>query len=113
MFGTTWLSTARAFAPSYLDSLSVVTMDDTREASVAFLEENEAPDEFYGKHNPMASWSGWKHPQWGGYLDHLSCTPTMQSEEQGQEAVFGQGKASDYGDDVRWGAQVYLDGIGG
>jgi hypothetical protein len=32
----------------------------------------EAPDEWYGKSNPMASWQGYRHPQFGGYLDSLS-----------------------------------------
>eukprot|EP00957_Ditylum_brightwellii_P144871 11034366-Ditylum_brightwellii.AAC.1 len=34
-------------------------------------EDGEAPDEWYGKTNPMASWSGYKHSRWGGYLDYL------------------------------------------
>jgi hypothetical protein len=49
----------------------------------------------------MASWGGWKHAQWGGYLDHLN---------EG-DAVFNKGKKSDYGDDVRWGSEVYLNSL--
>jgi len=60
-------------------------------------------DEWYGKHRPMASWQGYQHAQWGGYLNSLS---------QPQESTtLPPGKPSDYGNDVRWGAQVYLDSI--
>ena len=41
--------------------------------------------------------------QWGGYLDNLkSSDPNSQLEE---------GKKSDYGDDVRWGTEVYLSSM--
>ena len=33
--------------------------------------DSKAPDEWYGKSNPMASWCGYKNPQWGGYLESL------------------------------------------
>ena len=69
----------------------------------------------------MASWQGWKHPQWGAYLDHLSSSyqdvgdKTESSESSSEEtqslAIFPVGKEADYGDDVRWGAQVYLDAL--
>lgn len=63
-----------------------------------------APHEWYGKSNPMASWEGYKHPRFGGYLDSL----------QGDDVSHGTlaaGKPSDYGDDVRWGADVYLKSL--
>lgn len=67
----------------------------------------EAPDEWYGKSNPMASWGGWKDARWGGYLDNLQ----QQPEDGGSSSAFEKGKQSDYGDDVRWGTEVYLNSI--
>ena len=31
----------------------------------------EIPAEHYSSQSPMAGWTGYKHRQWGGYLDHL------------------------------------------
>lgn len=59
------------------------------------------PDDHYAKNHPGAGWAGYKHPQFGGYLDNLN------------ENTFEEGKKADYGDDIRWGAQVYLDRLGG
>jgi len=59
------------------------------------------PDEHYAKEHPGAGWAGYKDPMHGGYLDNLS------------ENTFEEGKVADYGDDIRWGAQVYLDNLGG
>jgi len=65
-------STAAAFGSrAYLESLSAQPTEMSNVEVEKFLGENEAPDEFYGKHNPMASWEGWKHPRWGAYLDNL------------------------------------------
>eukprot|EP00593_Proboscia_inermis_P005596 CAMPEP_0171318146 /NCGR_PEP_ID=MMETSP0816-20121228/86103_1 /TAXON_ID=420281 /ORGANISM="Proboscia inermis, Strain CCAP1064/1" /LENGTH=63 /DNA_ID=CAMNT_0011812285 /DNA_START=152 /DNA_END=343 /DNA_ORIENTATION=+ len=30
------------------------------------------PDDHYAKEHPGAGWAGFKHPQYGGYLDNLS-----------------------------------------
>ena len=29
------------------------------------------PDDHYAKHHPGAGWAGYRHPMYGGYLDHL------------------------------------------
>lgn len=34
-------------------------------------EKKEIPEDHYSKNHPMAGWAGWKHPQWGGYLDNI------------------------------------------
>ena len=60
----------------------------------------ETPDEHYAKDHPGAGWAGYKNPMFGGYLDNLN------------ENTFEEGKKADYGDDIRWGAQVYLDQLG-
>ena len=44
---------------------SSLTQDGAASASTS------APDEWYGKSNPMASWKGYRHPKFGGYLDSL------------------------------------------
>ncbi|CAJ1970225.1 unnamed protein product [Cylindrotheca closterium] len=162
------------------------------------------PDDHYAKHHPGAGWAGYKHPMYGGYLDHLHLQPTAAScsdkttanvataasatttttstststsaatlanhnhdhssaeppalplppplppppshpfhsaqanhnavgnnnqSDKGSAAtrtsslpylktlqennsnVWEEGKPADYGDDIRWGAQVYLDGL--
>lgn len=61
----------------------------------------ETPDDHYAKNHPGAGWAGYKNPMFGGYLDNLN------------ENSFDEGKKADYGDDVRWGAQVYLDQLDG
>ncbi len=67
-----------------------------------YLEEvaKNTPDEHYAKEHPGAGWAGYKDPMYGGYLDNLS------------ENTFEEGKKADYGNDIRWGAQVYLDRLG-
>lgn len=55
------------------------------------------PDDHYAKNHPGAGWAGYKNNFFGGYLDNLS------------QNNFDEGKKADYGDDIRWGAQVYLD----
>lgn len=62
---------------------------------------SSTPDDHYAKNHPGAGWAGYKHPNFGGYLDNLN------------ENTFEEGKKADYGDDIRWGAQVYLDRLGG
>lgn len=59
----------------------------------------DIPDEHYSKDYPNAGWRGYANPQWGGYLDAL---PSNRLEE---------GKKSDYGNDIRWGAEVYLSSV--
>lgn len=59
----------------------------------------DIPDEHYSKDYPNAGWRGYANPQWGGYLDAL---PINRLEE---------GKKSDYGNDIRWGAEVYLSSV--
>lgn len=88
------------------------------------------PDDHYARYHPGAGWAGYNHPQFGGYLDAMS-SPTPhdgeaappyldnQQERGGgstylntlKENAREQGKEADYRDDIRWGAQVYLDGI--
>jgi len=58
------------------------------------------PDDHYSKEHPNAGWRGYANPQWGGYLDSLPSN------------CLQEGKKSDYGDDVRWGAEVYLNSVG-
>ena len=62
-------------------------------------DDDDIPDEHYSKDYPNAGWRGYANPQWGGYLDAL---PSNRLEE---------GKKSDYGDDIRWGAEVYLSSV--
>ena len=61
----------------------------------------DIPDDHYSKNYPNAGWRGYANPQWGGYLDALPSN------------CLQEGKKSDYGDDVRWGAEVYLNSIEG
>jgi len=87
-----FVATVEAFTNSYLDSLKTAAPLD--------FDLSQAPDEHYAKDQPMAGWAGYKHERWGGYLDNLQQSPT-----------FEEGKKSDYGHDVRWGAEVYLSSI--
>jgi len=83
----------------------------------------------------MAGWAGYKHSKWGGYLDNLKqqqqdenspnkenssvavlAASSAKEEEEEEESsssssIFEQHKPSNYGNDVRWGAQVYLSSI--
>ena len=125
------------------------------------------PEDHYAKEHPGAGWAGFKHPMYGGYLDHLSSssagTATLPVEAKRPAAaheisgssqpshgnlhlelsasqssaiindghcgdnhqnsppssyldslhgnLWEEGKPAEYGDDVRWGAQVYLDAL--
>ncbi len=81
------------------------------------------PDDHYAKINPGAGWAGYKHPMFGGYLDALSSSDQGEVEiktgllggkdylDTLKENTWEDGKKADYGDDIRWGAQVYLDAI--
>ena len=99
---------------NYLDSLSTSRVhkqyDLSFESSVAKVKEGakfeelktvaeNTPDDHYAKENPGAGWAGYKHPMFGGYLNRLN------------QNNLEEGKKADYGDDIRWGAQVYLDNI--
>ena len=70
------------------------------------------PDDHYAKNHPGAGWGGYKHPRYGGYLDHLSsCDATNANANETNNCLLEAGKKADYGDDIRWGAQVYLDNL--
>mmetsp|Transcript_17457 Transcript_17457/g.49303 ORF Transcript_17457/g.49303 Transcript_17457/m.49303 type:complete len:208 (+) Transcript_17457:1-624(+) len=124
---------------------------DDEDGTTHYADEEAIPDEWYGKRNSMASWAGFHHPRWGGYLDNLSSVESVEAGREpgslsvgdaatndpqfsytqdneigssGEHAasdepededlanpVFRKGKESDYGDDVRWGAEVYLNSI--
>eukprot|EP00537_Pseudo-nitzschia_pungens_P018053 CAMPEP_0172404656 /NCGR_PEP_ID=MMETSP1061-20121228/63943_1 /TAXON_ID=37318 /ORGANISM="Pseudo-nitzschia pungens, Strain cf. pungens" /LENGTH=94 /DNA_ID=CAMNT_0013139549 /DNA_START=291 /DNA_END=575 /DNA_ORIENTATION=- len=92
----------------------------------------ETPEEHYAKDHFGAGWAGYKHPLYGGYLDHLSIArddddepttttttttntnPTTFAAEEmpgTNNTILQTGKKADYGDDIRWGAQVYLDNL--
>lgn len=100
--GTAVLATS-----DYLSSLSSAserkTMDEAHwESPVPALDqqdEEDIPDDHYSKDYPNAGWRGYANSQWGGYLDALPSN------------CLQEGKKSDYGDDVRWGAEVYLNSI--
>lgn len=111
----TYASVDAFSAGNYLDSLSggsspastaVATFSSTSKTGEG-VEPSESlpsphadiPDEHYSKDHPMAGWSGYAHSQWGGYLDNLNCNR------------LEEGKKSDYGDDVRWGSEVYLASV--
>ena len=87
----------------YFDSLQHQSASDATIDCANIIE--ETPDDHYAKEHPGAGWAGYKDPMYGGYLDHLS------SSDANQECVFEVGKKADYGDDIRWGAQVYLDNL--
>ena len=82
-----------AFGSNYLDSLSPAPVignladnsnDPVKESAAditgscseddtnSYCDDEQIPDEWYAKQNPMAGWAGYKHPKWGGYLDNLS-----------------------------------------
>ena len=99
----------------------------------------EPPDDHYSKDNPGAGWAGYKHPMYGGYLDNLASSSSTQNSTNSNDnsssssndgtttaavaattqgapsattsCVLAAGKKADYGDDIRWGAQVYLDNL--
>ena len=119
-----FMSGSTAFSPDYLSSLSKKTntneiiqqpttpqTNDISNTNIQHEQQNnnmntnendtEIPDEHYSKDYPNAGWRGYANSQWGGYLDNLN-SDTNQLEE---------GKKSDYGDDVRWGTEVYLNSI--
>ena len=118
------MSRATAFSPDYLSSLSKKTntnddiihqpttrqKNDISNTNIQHGQNNnniynqidtEIPDEHYSKHYPNAGWRGYANLQWGGYLDNLTSSNSQLEE----------GKKSDYGDDVRWGTEVYLNSI--
>ncbi len=86
---------------SYLDTLQQSTPSTDWSDTV-----EETPDDHYSKDHPGAGWAGYKDPMYGGYLDHLS-----SNNDSTNNCVIEAGKKPDYGDDVRWGAQVYLDNL--
>jgi len=119
-FMSGFITSSMAFSPDYLSSLSKKTntnndsiQQPTTSDSNADIqhgqnnnnmntnEQDDIPNEHYSKHYPNAGWRGYENSQWGGYLDNLN-SDTNQLEE---------GKKSDYGDDVRWGTEVYLNSI--
>ena len=90
-------------AGSYLDTLQQSTTSTATDWSDTIA---ETPDDHYAKHHPGAGWAGYKDPMYGGYLDHLS-----SNNDSTNNCVIEAGKKPDYGDDIRWGAQVYLDNL--
>lgn len=85
---------AKGWQSNYLASLSrrtehfqsETTNDDAVPDSVHQNDKSsvlEPPDEWYGKSRPMASWAGWKHAQWGGYLENLSPPSTDVDNDVG------------------------------
>jgi len=120
-----FMAGATAFSPDYLSSLSKKTntndiihqpttrqIDDIDNTNIQHgqnnnnmntNEQDEIPNEHYSKDYPNAGWRGYANSQWGGYLDNLKRDNTNSQLEEG--------KKSDYGDDVRWGTEVYLNSI--
>ena len=101
-------ATASDYLPSLSSASEPKTMDEAHwQSPVPALGQQDEedvhvpdiPDNHYSKNYPNAGWRGYANPQWGGYLDAL---PSNRLQE---------GKKSDYGDDVRWGAEVYLNSI--
>ena len=90
-------------ASDYLSTLSSApgALDEANQQSriSGYDIDDDIPDEHYSKNYPNAGWRGYANPQWGGYLDAL---PSNRLEE---------GKKSDYGNDIRWGAEVYLSSV--
>uniref|UniRef100_A0A7S0FPF9 Cellulase n=1 Tax=Minutocellus polymorphus TaxID=265543 RepID=A0A7S0FPF9_9STRA len=90
-------------ASDYLSSLSSAPEASDGQHQQSAIVDHDVddciPDEHYSKDYPNAGWRGYANPQWGGYLDAL---PSNRLEE---------GKKSDYGDDIRWGAEVYLSSV--
>ena len=71
---------------------------------------SEPPDDHYAKDNPGAGWAGYNDPQYGGYLENLDPNNTKNGAETTLlTSTMEAGKKADYGDDIRWGTQVYLD----
>lgn len=90
-------------AGSYLDTLQQSTTNTGADWSDTIA---ATPDDHYAKDHPGAGWAGYKDPMYGGYLDHLS-----SNNDSTSNCVIEAGKKPDYGDDIRWGAQVYLDNL--
>ena len=121
----------------YLDSLQTRCPKSEAETSEIFTTETakaptptdgmaetiaETPDDHYAKDQPGAGWAGFKHPMYGGYLEHLSDRNDHGANGASEGAdgdddsalsscILKTGKKADYGDDIRWGAQVYLDNL--
>ena len=118
---TCFMSGSTAFSPDYLSSLSKnnnnIQQSTTRQTNDISntnkqheqnnynlnTNEQDIPNEHYSKDYPNAGWRGYANSQWGGYLDNLTSSNTNSQLEEG--------KKSDYGDDVRWGTEVYLNSI--
>ena len=87
----------------YLSSLSSASeleiSDEFPAPAPGQQDEEDIPDDHYSKDHPNAGWRGYANPHWGGYLDALPSN------------CLQEGKKSDYSDDVRWGAEVYLNSI--
>lgn len=97
--------TSHGAASNYLSTLSsapeALDEEAMHQSRISADDANgDIPDEHYSKDYPNAGWRGYANPQWGGYLDAL---PSNRLEE---------GKKSDYGNDIRWGAEVYLSSVG-
>merc|ERR1719157_34749 len=98
----------------YLDSLecidsSIATKTAVATTTVAF---SEPPDDHYAKDNPGAGWAGYNDPQYGGYLENLDPNSTKNGAKTTLlTSTMEAGKKADYGDDIRWGTQVYLDNM--
>ena len=108
--------------PSETDTLATTatnpaTVTDWKTETIA-----KTPDDHYAKDHPGAGWAGYKHPMYGGYLEHLSDQNDQNgdvtaatwdvpddSDSSFTTCVLKAGKKAEYGDDIRWGAQVYLD----
>jgi len=90
---------------SYLDSLCTTSnkgdiLEERRDEIQDLTKiRSKTPAEHYAKKHPGAGWAGFQHPQFGGYLNNLG------------ENAWEEGKEKDYGDDIRWGAEVYLDNL--
>ena len=108
--------TTKVFGFSYLDSLSSSTPPPKPSKN-----DDDAPTEppkgHYSISNPGAGWGGYKDPKFGGYLDNLGSSSdnglasTNTADDSYSSGSFEAGKKADYGDDVRWGSQVYLDSM--
>lgn len=89
--GVVLASTSVASLQNYLDSLSsIVSQTQTdhphsgkylnpldRSETISHVPEifEEPPDDHYAKDHFGAGWAGYKHPLYGGYLDHLYAHP--------------------------------------
>mmetsp|Transcript_8898 Transcript_8898/g.10631 ORF Transcript_8898/g.10631 Transcript_8898/m.10631 type:complete len:157 (-) Transcript_8898:147-617(-) len=116
---------------NYLDTLSCCADEDDNTGDIGTLNNHHhhitnisTPNDHYAKLHPMAGWAGYKHSNWGGYLDNLAqkedSPPNKENlqvveasfeKEEKESSIFEQHKPANYGNDVRWGAQVYLFSI--